>query len=374
MPELLHHQFQVWTTVGAEESEALIAIKAFSSQIMLTENLVVLAGLGASRCIRDADDKELAPTMGDLWCSAKKDEPKWKELLETISWDKASPENIENLLSRCHMEVALRKNTLVQEFIDRAEKLIAAACSFIDLGMDLPEHEAFLSRVARRSPRLARAQIFTTNYDLAFETAASKGAFTVIDGFSFSLPHRFDGGYFDRDISFRDSNRSRGTDWIPNVFKLHKLHGSVDWGHEHGVVTKKSKPSRPLIVYPRTSKFELSYQQPFLELMSRFQTALRLPDTGLFVIGSGLNDRHITEPVMAALRTNVRMSALVVAPDLHETKNEHVLALKRMIQSGDRRVTLLSATFEDFVKILPDLVPPTEAELHSERISEANAV
>ena len=161
-------------------------------------------------------------------------------------------------------------------------------------------------------------------------------------------------------------------DWIPNVIQLHKLHGSVDWTQdESGAVVRDPDAKRPLIIYPRASKFEISYQQPFLELMGRFQTALRRPETGLMVIGSGFGDAHVSQPLMAAVAANVRMTAVVIAPDLEESENPHIKRMRDLIAAGDRRLALLDARFEESVPLMPDLVAPTEAEKHEVRLAES---
>jgi hypothetical protein len=102
--------------------------------------------------------------------------------------------------------------------------------------------------------------------------------------------------------------------------------------------------------------------------MSRFQAALRRPDTALLIVGSGLTDRHVLEPVLAAVRSNVRLSVVVVSPSIVDSEGEHARVLREYIKAGDRRLTLLGATFEDLVRVLPDLTPPSEAERHEARM------
>jgi hypothetical protein len=66
----------------------------------------------------------------------------------------------------------------------------------------------------------SRTQIFTTNYDLAFELAASRTGFAVIDGFSHVSPQRFDSGFFDVDLAVRDRDRAAtAIEWMPNVIQ-----------------------------------------------------------------------------------------------------------------------------------------------------------
>jgi hypothetical protein len=88
----------------------------------------------------------------------------------------------------------------------------------------------------------------------------------------------------------------------------------------------------------------------------------------LFIIGSGLADRHVLEPVLAAVASNVRLSLVVASPDLVDSEREHAVIFKRYIDAGDRRITLVAANFEELVRLLPDLMPPSEAERHEERV------
>jgi hypothetical protein len=330
--------------------------------------LVILGGLGTSLCIVDGDGNRLAPTMADLWQAAREQAGNgFDEVVAKVGWD--GPDDIEGLLSRCQVALELKPDAEVEAFLTSAESLIVSKCRFVRPDLDLSTHEAFLRRVARRSTSLPRTQLFTTNYDLAFETAAASTGFAVIDGFSHSYPQRFDGAYFDHDFATRDRERAAvPVEWVPNVLQLHKLHGSVDWVDAgDGLVRRDATAERPLIIYPRSSKFELSYQQPFLELMSRFQTALRRPDTGFLIVGSGFNDDHLCQPIMAALRANVRLSLVVVSPRIDESANQHISKIKSLIERGDRRIALLAASFEELVARVPDLVAETEAERHEAR-------
>lgn len=358
-----------WTEVESDEDGAERLGRSLA-QILLAENLAVLAGLGASRCIADQNGSSSAPTMDDLWEAVAEADPEGLNAARSASgWSDDWPSDVELLLSRCQMANELGSGNPLSEFIERAERAIVEACRFTSAGMALPVHEAFLRKVARRTTRLPRAQIFTTNYDLAFETAAANTGFAVIDGFSHSYPRHFDPAYFDYDYALRDRSRSSSpVDWAPNVVHLHKLHGSVDWAAADGAVQRVDAPTRPLIIYPRSTKFEVSYQQPFLELMARFQSALRRADSGLLIVGTGLNDRHISEPILSAIRTNIRLAAAIVSPDLESGGNGVTSEILDLIKRGDRRLVAISGSFEMLVDVMPDLVPTTETERHQSRV------
>jgi hypothetical protein len=192
----------------------------------------------------------------------------------------------------------------------------------------------------------------------------------VVDGFSHTQPQEFDGTHFTYDFVRRESERE-APDYIANVIHLYKLHGSVDWEIRDGQVVKAENPAKPLIIYPRITKFELSYDQPYLELMSRFQSALRLPNTGVLVIGFGFNDAHIAQPLMAAISANIHLKGIIVDPAAENSKKSDLQTIEKLIKAGDWRLALAATSFESFVPIVPDLASETEEEQHRKRMSSA---
>jgi len=352
-----------------EPSSPFAAFERAVLDVLLSPNLVVLCGLGPSMCLKDANGKPYAPSMAALWSEAAQ-VPQFQSVMKKTGYAVQSlGEDIERLLSLCQLNQQLHPDNEVAEFIVQAEKLIVDRCRFVTAEMKLDVHEAFLRKVARRSTRLPRMKLFTTNYDLCFEAAASATRFVVIDGFSHTHPQEFDGTHFGYDLVRRDEERE-APDYIPNVFHLYKIHGSVDWQSDGNTIKRGGEPDSPLIIYPRHSKFELSYNQPFLEMMSRLQIALRQPNTGLLIIGFGFNDQHVNQPIVSAVRSNVGLKAMVVDPTLSAipASKKPLLELKSLLDSGDLRLSFVSARFEEFVPLLPDLVAATEEEQHRSRL------
>ena len=338
------------------------------ADVLLSENLIVLTGLGTSLCVKDAAGKSLAPGMGDLWKEAEKlTKDNLKSVADAVSFDLAKP-NIESLLSRCQLAQQLKPNADIAAFVENAERMIVAKCRFVNSSLPLDTHEAFLRRVARRSTRLPRVKLFTTNYDLCFEQAASRTRFVVIDGFSHTQPQEFDGGYFSYDMVRRHQDREI-PDFIPNVFHLYKIHGSVDWAASDGQIVRDDKAEHPLLIFPRESKFQLSYDQPFLEMMARLQMALRQPNTGLLVVGFGFNDHHISQPLISAVRANVSLKVSVVDPFLKTSTNPIHTEMVSLIKKGDSRLSLFAMTFESVLPLIPNLVAQTEEEQHRGRLT-----
>jgi hypothetical protein len=370
-----------WRVLNAPDDEedaakalreaAIGALRDELGLITNAENLVVLSGLGTSLDIANSvETSKKAPRMSDLWAKVQ----------ELASFTTAEPKldadiiatgNLEHVLSDAQARFAINNDGDLKTFIAKAEEVIWTSCSFIDDNSKVDSHELFLRKVARRSTRLQRTQIFTTNYDLAFEAAARGARFNVIDGFGYGGQY-FDGASFDLDYVRRRTNEPLALE--PSVFHLLKLHGSVNWdasGKEVQKVAGYAKPKNPVLIYPSSAKYQLSFQQPYLEFMSRFQIALRQPDVGLIVVGSGLNDEHLVAPIEAALRSNVGLRAVFVTPDARDKKRSETFAwIEDLINKGDKRLTLLRGTFDDLVKHLPDMPTREERDAHAERISQ----
>lgn len=363
-------------------------------------NLVVLTGLGTSLHVnidKGAADypkkrvaitgKKIAPMMRDLWEKAKeKSGNSFAEVTKLSKFptgDKNFEGNIEALLSYCKIGSEFTDSNedkkLVTDFIKDTEGIIRDEVSFLSEEDSVGVHAELLRRIARRSSRKVRTKIFTTNYDLCFEYAARQGRYVVIDGFSHTSPQVFDSIYFSYDIVKRDANPD-SHDFISNVFHLYKLHGSVDWtkNAKTNEIERVPGTENPVLVYPRNTKYELAFEQPYLEMMSAFQAAIRQPETALLIVGFGFNDNHIAEPILSAIRSNLNLKVVVCDPMLapnEELKragaaetNAHISKIRYLIENGDARLSLINGTFEELVPELPDIAAETDLEKHMERV------
>jgi SIR2-like domain len=340
-----------------EETQSSLDERLLS--ILSAERLVVLAGLGTSRELDNAVD------MADLWREAE-NIPGFEEAA-ALSPDGRQAEDIEVLLSRCQSKLDLEEDQTLREFVRSTERRILDLCSFIDDQTELPTHGQFLRRIARRSTRLPRVEIFTTNYDLAFERAAADTRFFLVDGFQLRPPYRFDGNALDVDLVHRQVGE--GLMLEPNVAQLLKLHGSVDWNRASGSVQRVTgRPDNPALIYPRQSKFQHSFAPPYLEFMARFQMALRARDVAVLIIGFGLRDEHLVQPLRLAVESNIGLRLVVVSPNLSNNGDDPIKSWVALTENGDRRLTLIKSTFAKFADLLPDVAPYDERELHDRRI------
>lgn len=364
---------------GAKKAKEELKNVLLSSLQM--QHVVVLAGSGTS-----LGPITKGPSMWSLWdyCvnvnagedgeSARKFSPAAEKVIAEIGYNiGVEKENIEALLSHCEAYLQVKTSADVTDFITESKKVILEKCSeFIDPAdaNQLSAHRTFLHRLSRRRVRDSRLKLFTTNYDLCFETAAGKQGLVVLDGFSFTQPRQFDPRFFLYDIVRRPTTGDEIGTPLEGVFHLYKLHGSVNWsrkGENDIEVELNPSPDSACLIYPAKGKYQQSYVQPHLELVSQYFSVLREPNTCLIVTGFGFNDDHLSEPILAAVRTNPHLRLIIVNPKSDdftarsEEKNKYWDALFSLAKQGED-VWLINANFGDFAEMIPDLKSLTPAQ------------
>jgi len=368
--------------------------------VLSASNFSTLTGAGASLCARGENNAKVAPSMADLWKTVEADVGANQFAAICARFPKARlGQNIEKLLSLCKVYLELNEDAAendqdvaaVRTFVTQAEASILARVDFVNRQTALPAHETYVRKIGRRGFRKARAKLFTTNYDLTLEEAARRLRFTVIDGFSHSVDQVYDRQHYEMDIVRRDGAKE-APDYIPNVFQLYKLHGSADWRRVGAEVmrSRDSASGKPVLIYPRSSKYQEAFDPPYLDMMGAFQAALREPDTALIVAGFGFNDDHISRPIMSALESNLSFRLVICDPGFILSENDlrgvapeppaHVIPLGNplpnpflariisLVERGDPRVHLINGRFEDLADALPDLIGETDRERHAERV------
>lgn len=265
--------------------------------------------------------------------------------------------DIESLLSHVLLmeKVDEAKASQLKPLREQLEKNIREACR-LTLDVNNAPHKNFLDKITARKASEPRVQLFTTNYDTLFEQAAQEGGYAVIDGFSFTSPRIFSGRYFDYDIVQRERTRLKDEEsFVSKVFHLYKMHGSLTWERtEQGRVQQVDSTESPLIVYPASDKYESSYEQPYFEMMSRFQQALRRENTLLIVLGFGFRDKHIQNVILEAVNQNPSFQLVIVNYNGNETINRE--ELKEYFDGSEikRNVSIVFDTFKNFTENFPE--------------------
>jgi NAD-dependent SIR2 family protein deacetylase len=322
-------------------------------------NLVVLSGAGTSYGI--GKDGIQGKTLVGLWEDLEKSHAELiKNIISESKFDSKN-KDLEALLTRAYRTYELNKDEKLKTDINLVEKIITANCSLEFKDADKSPHSIFLNKLIKRKVSLPRVKVITLNYDTLFEQAAAAQRFTLIDGFSFSNPRFFFGHSYDHDIVLRSGSRLKNEDnFIKKVFHLYKLHGSVDWlnnGKEVYQYPKemieaelnRDKTLKRVLIYPRDSKFELSYEQPYFDIIGRLQQSLKTENTLLITVGFSFCDKHIRSIIIESLKQNASLHLLAVTyPSIVDDKELQAFA------KIDNRILLLAETFSDFANSFPD--------------------
>lgn len=355
---------RAWVDVTTEDDGRKVKPEGMNDYLLefiSTPNLLVLAGSGTS-----LGDQVGGPSMTKLWQAAK-GLTGFAEAAKAVLHPETDT-NIENLLSRCKSGIQFLKaedKATVEQFIVLAEDEIFKQCSSFLGQADLTTHKEFLRRLACRPANKPRLRLFTSNYDRCFEQAAGDLGYAVVDGFSYSMPRRYAANFFSYDFVRRDSRQREAPDFVENVFHLLKIHGSVDWDAKDEGIVMDNSPKTRCLIYPANTKFELSYTQPYLEMMGQFLMALREPNTALLVIGFGFDDKHLKQPIQAAIESNTGLRLLVVDRSCEDKSNDtgkfHELLRKR-VEAQDDRISMINGDFDQFVEHIPNLARTTQEE------------
>ena len=350
------------TVQDANDSKRRIYFEFFKKSF---KNLLVLSGAGSSMDVGGL-------SMGQLWIKAQEkyqidaDTDGFTIIQKEVNYN-SGKNDLEALLSQIdgytkfsgdkEIELGNQKKKL-STIKDELFELIKTHCT-IKKPEDTFPHKTFLEKLLQRKQTNPRVKVFTLNYDLLFEYAATEVNAIVIDGFSFTIPRTFSGRFFDYDIVQREGSKLQEEDnFIQRVFHLHKLHGSLDWERTESdkKVRIKGNPDKPLMVYPREAKYEDSYEQPFFEMMARFQRNLRLNnDTLLICVGYSFNDKHINAAIEEALNQNPGFRLAIIDPGFDNDNVSTAMSAIKKEALESERILMVSETFTDFAKHFPEI-------------------
>ena len=331
------------------------------------ENTIILTGAGSSILteseINEEIDKEkinLSNHSGKSVSGLKDEIEKHLEKTNDVfSLDELAKKvkyfpkdfNIEDLLTKVDKAkdyIDSREQVNFNKTIHEIEKKIKELC---DIKLcKYHKHGEFINKLIAKRKSYNRVKIFTTNYDTLFEQALQAEGYIIVDGFSYEFPRKFNSRYFDYDFIIRGENKIIDEpEYVDKVVHLLKMHGSIDWKRDKSgeVIKCHGKNTNSLMIYPRSAKFELSYESPYFDLFSRFQIELRKKNTILIVIGFSFADKHIKSIVKNAMLNNPHLNILIVSPIIETTEYKDFAERSKKYEN----VILLGYTFNQFVDI-----------------------
>lgn len=239
-------------------------------------------------------------------------------------------------------------------------------------------HERFVKKILQRPLNLRRVNLFTTNYDLAFEYAFDNLGVKYLDGFSGFNKRTFKPESFDYDIFYPGSTTQGKVHRIEKVLKYYKLHGSLTWISERpepqNIYGIKEYPidyirSKKginddifggLMIYPSATKKTYTLEYPYSELFRQFANAIVQQQSVLITYGYSFADEHINDIIYQSL--SIPSFTLIVidyfGTGTNEKPNENI---RKLLELDDPRIIIIQGEsygdFPFFVQnLLPDLV------------------
>jgi hypothetical protein len=165
----------------------------------------------------------------------------------------------------------------------------------------------FLGSFAGRAPTRDRLHIFTTNYDRVVEWGAELAGLRIVDRFVGSLEPVFRSSRLELDYHYSPPGTVREPRHLDGVFRLTKLHGSLDWRWETGSrrVVRSALPfgeasttdAGELLIYPNAAKDVETAFHPYSDLFRDFSAALCRPHSALVTYGYSFGDDHINRVI-----------------------------------------------------------------------------
>lgn len=354
------------------------------------ENVSILAGAGTSfhlgspiiRKIPEELKTELKNQIENYFSNIEK--PSYEDLFNCLQADK-------------FLKIQKGENyEIIQNYIYKMQEWLLTNCDTEktkirdDKDEHLKEnryyyHELFLKKLLQRPNNLKRVNLFTTNYDLAFDYALDNLGIHYIDGFSGIHNRCFRPEVYDYDIYYPGQSVSGKVHRAEKVLRYYKLHGSLSWistaetvSNPYGIkeITNnnfKLDVSQQLMIYPCVSKKTFTLDLPYSELFRHFSQAIIQPQSVLITLGYSFYDEHINDIIYQAL-TLPSFTLIIVNYAKEKGKNEYIERLKKL---EDHRIIVFdednktTSTFTGFVKnVMPDFYEEEENELIKKTLHE----
>jgi NAD-dependent SIR2 family protein deacetylase len=374
-----------------EQDENIQETKLRIKKYLELENVSFLTGAGTSFHLG-------APIIREIPEELKK---KYSKTIQTYFSDKITPsyEDLMNCLQADRF-IKLKKGeptTVIDATIHDMQKWLFNNCNTektkianeykLDAKLQADRfhyHEAFIKKVLQRPNNLKRANLFTTNYDMAFDCALDNLGVHYINGFMGVHNRCFRPEVYDYDFYYPGQSVTGKVHRAEKVIKYFKLHGSLSWVttnqcpnniygikeiplNAESIINDESDPIKDdpveLLIYPCVSKKRFTLDLPYSELFRQFSQAITQSQSVLFCLGYSFNDEHINDIIKQAL--SIPSFTLIVANYSPKVDKDSVLYKLKLMD--DKRIIVLEennktlSTFTGFVEnVLPDLYEEEE--------------
>ena len=357
-------------------------IKLRIKKYLELENVSVLAGAGPSfhlgaPIIREIPEElklQLSIEINEYFPSESK--PSYEDLFNCLQADKFIKEKKNEDTSALNEKINLMQKWLFENC--NTEKTVLPEPYKDEKNLQQNRyfyHEMFIKKLLQRPNNLRRANLFTTNYDMAFDYALDNLGVQYINGFCGVHNRCFRPEVYDYDIYYPGQSVSGKVHRAEKVIRYYKIHGSLSWvavpaslNNTYGIKeialhdTFEPSIKEQLMIYPCVSKKTFTLDLPYSELFRQFSQAINQPQSVLFCLGYSFYDEHVNDIIYQAL--SIPSFTLVIANYKSNTEIEKLKSL------NDKRIIILDcedekqSTFTGFVQnIMPDLYEEEEQEI-----------
>ncbi len=259
--------------------------------------------------------------------------------LEIFFSDRKKSSAVDKRIAKLREEILLEQNMLIERILQEESKLIAEKNDDNDkhCAKAIMHLVGFLVRFASRIGTRERLHIFTTNYDRCIEIGADLAGLRLIDRFVGTLSPVFRSSRLEIDMHYNPPGIRGEPRYLEGVARYTKLHGSLDWFSNIGMIRRISLPfgaksiepylqtsgaqissELPIIVYPNSVKDWETAFYPYVDLFRDFAAAICRPNTTLFCYGYGFGDQHINRIILDML--TIPSTHLVIISRMVEPK------------------------------------------------------
>jgi hypothetical protein len=348
------------------------------------ENVSVLAGAGTSwhlgapviRSIPDALKQDCKEDIDTYFGEGKN--PSFEDLMNCLQADRFLKEKKGESVTKIDKSIKLMQKWLFDNCntdkttlnITGNERLNKNRYHF---------HETFIKRLLQRPNNLKRANLFTTNYDMAFDYALDNLGIHYINGFMGVHNRCFRPEVYDYDLYYPGQSVTGKVHRAEKVLKYYKIHGSLSWlatkpsvSNTYGIKEIplndefKVGDENELMVYPCVSKKSFTLDLPYSELFRQFSQTINQPQSVLFCVGYSFYDEHINDIIKQAL--SIPSFTLIIA-NFSPTKDPDS-PIEELRKLNDKRIIIIDeadrnqSTFIGFIdNVMPDLYEEEENEV-----------
>jgi len=380
------------TTVDVKEDEIdkyRETIEPWLTALCQSEHLALLTGSGISSAIHHLACGTSGDGMGKMKFSVFKDEieNKSKETAERIGRGEPNIEDqirtANELIKGLDIYLALNKEedadlkgnleTLKQEvragIVDFANDVLKSENNIVLSEKDKPAEYLmnFLLSFAGRIATRERLNLFTLNYDRVLEFGAELAGLHLIDRFVGSISPIFRSSRLNIDIHYNPPGIRGEPRYLEGVVNFTKLHGSLDWSENDGLVRRFALPygaddikaynkSGSLMIYPNSSKDKETAEYPYVELFRDFASSIIRPNSTVVTYGYSFGDDHINRVLNDMLSIPSTHLVIISRSDTGQRISNFYNKAKRPAQ-----ITLLIGKHFGDIKNLVDYYLPKPA-------------